>query len=95
MKKFVLRLPSGGEVVTDTQQLLEILKATGMGEEQAEKVAITITGWLEASNAEPLDGNVFMQKVISELSKVDKYAADFFVWYISQKEQEFSQPTKK
>jgi len=67
-------------------KIARVVKAAGLNDNRAQKLAKKVAEWLEAKKQAQVTSLQIRDKVIEELQKVDKYAANLFVSYQKTKE---------
>lgn len=68
-------------------KIARVAHAAGLSEEQAQKLAQTVSQKVKALNAQQLTTIQIRDLVIQEMNKVDKYATDMFSWYQKGKDE--------
>lgn len=69
----------------DQNKIARVVTAAGLDPEKAYKLAQVVAKWAEEQGNQVTTAQL-RDKVIEELTKVNKYAADLFVWYEKTKE---------
>jgi transcriptional regulator NrdR family protein len=64
-----------------------VVTASGLTPAQGKLLAKAVTLWVNENNGDQISSLRIRDKVIVELQKVDKGAADFFIWYEKKKDK--------
>lgn len=71
----------------DQGKIARVVTAAGLTPNQAETLAANITEWVKATQQNQVTTLQIRDQVVYELQKLNKYAADLFVWYEKTKEK--------
>lgn len=71
----------------DQGKIARVVHAAGLTEDQAQTLAETLNQWANAIGKPLISTREIRDKVIEELYKVNRNAANLFVWYQGTKEQ--------
>lgn len=74
----------------DQNKIARVTKAAGLTAEQAQTLASKIAQWVRAQREPRITTFQIRNKVIEELGKVNKYAANLFTWYEKTKKHHAS-----
>jgi len=65
----------------DKNKIARVTEAAGLKPDQAKKAANLVKKWAEDKKEPQIKSGQIRVKVIEELRKVNRYAADLFEWY--------------
>lgn len=85
MIPLIIKRNSKAEVF-DSRKIDRVVKAAGLTEDQAKKLVETISQWVSSLNIEQLHSVQLRDKVLEEMRKLNKNAANMFAWYQKTKE---------
>lgn len=68
-------------------KIMRVLQAAGLETSQAKLVADAITAFVNHNGENTISSRQIREKVIEELSRINRYVADLFAWYESTKER--------
>ena len=71
------------------EKIIKVVKAAGLSQEEAEKLTSNITNWLKERRVPHVTSLEIKDRVIVEIQKINKAAADKFIWYEKTKDKEF------
>lgn len=69
------------------EKIARVVKAAGLEDDKAKRVASKITSWAKAKNENPIASVSIRDQIIVELQKINRRAADFFIWYEKNKDK--------
>jgi transcriptional regulator NrdR family protein len=63
------------------QKIKRVVIAAGLTESESETLMNNLNNWVDANKFETLEVTSLRNKVVEELSALNKYAADLYQWY--------------
>lgn len=87
MDKIEVIKRDGGLEEFQPQKIARVTTAAGLTTEEARVLEDKLKQWVYDSKKNPISTKEIRDKVVEELQKVNKYAADLFVWYEKTKEK--------
>ena len=72
----------------DSEKIFRVIKAAGLNEDKARKLAGEIEKWVNDRKQPALTTLQIRDRVAHELEKTDKYAYDLYVWYEKTKDHD-------
>lgn len=76
----------GGLENFEKEKILRVVKAAGLDQAKAEKLANDVESWVKSRKHHALTTLMIRDKVAEELKNMDSYAYNLFVWYEKTKE---------
>jgi len=67
-------------------KIKKVVKATGLEEDQANKLALKLENWVERKGLKEISSLAIRDQVVKELGKVNTYSANLYKWYQKTKE---------
>lgn len=68
-------------------KIARVTQAAGLESDQAKLLADKVTEFASSNGENPIPSSKIRDKVVEELTKVNKYAADLFTWYEKTKKR--------
>jgi transcriptional regulator NrdR family protein len=81
MKKRYVIKRDGAKEKFNTNKIERVVLAAGLDEKQANKLVRIITKWVYMQKEDSITSLRIRDKVIEEIQKIDRYAADLYIWY--------------
>lgn len=72
----------------DQNKIARVVTAAGLDPEAAYKLAEAVAVWAKSLGQNQITTATLRDKVVEELQKVNKYAANLFVWYEKTKDKD-------
>jgi transcriptional regulator NrdR family protein len=68
-------------------KVIRITQAAGLEQNQAQDIASKITKWFQENSQTTVTSIQIRDKLLDELKRVNRYAADLYLWYENTKEK--------
>ncbi|OGD83283.1 hypothetical protein A2165_03795 [Candidatus Curtissbacteria bacterium RBG_13_40_7] len=75
----------------DINKIVRVVTAAGLHPDQSQNLAQIVFEWFQKQGKSQISALEIRNKVIEELSKVDKFAVDAYTWYEKTKDGETNQ----
>lgn len=72
----------------DASKIERVVIASGLTKTQAKKLSEVVYDWVRSQNLNKITSLRLRDKVIEEAQKMDKYAADLYIWYQKTRDKE-------
>ncbi len=80
---------NGTEEDYNPEKVIRVLKVSGLTEEEAKKLASSVTAWLKEDKKDKVTSLQIRDKVVVEVQKVNKVAADKYISYEKYKDKNY------
>ncbi len=77
----------GSKEIFNRDKVCGVLMAAGLPQDQAEGITNTVESWIQSNNLEEFKSLELRDKILEELTKVNKEVADLYQWYESTKDK--------
>lgn len=85
--KTIVSKKDGSKESYSQDKIARVAIAAGLLPSQAQRLTVRITEWIKETHSSTITTLQIRNKLVEELKRVDKSAADLFLWYEKTKEK--------